>query len=35
MQLNKQNPLQKILIFTIYPNYTLALSDYKFNLTYM
>ena len=31
MQLYKQNPLEEFLIFTIYQNYTLALStEFKF-----
>ena len=29
MQFYKQNPLEKILIFTIYQNYTLALTLLK------
>ena len=28
IQLYKQNPLEKLFIFTIYQNYTLALSEY-------
>ena len=30
----KQYPLQKFLIFTIYQNYTLALSDYNLIVAY-
>ena len=32
MQLYKQNPLEKLFIFTIYQNYTLALLKSVFDL---
>ena len=35
MQLYEQNPLEKIFIFTLYPNYTLALNNNKYTIKYI